>query len=74
MTTMDLYEWDEVKYQANLRKHGIAFELIYQFDWSKAASRLDERFEYGEVRTGFWSDRTAAATRLCSQSAVIASA
>lgn len=29
---MSPFEWDENKYAANLRKHGIAFELIYEFD------------------------------------------
>ncbi|MEO7221388.1 MAG: BrnT family toxin [Devosia sp.] len=47
---MDPYEWDETKYATNLEKHGIAFELIHQFDWSTAAFRLDERQDYGEVR------------------------
>ena len=47
---MDPYEWDEAKYSANLRKHGIAFELIYRFDWSKAKYDVDDRFEYGETR------------------------
>ncbi|HWU99555.1 MAG TPA: BrnT family toxin [Devosia sp.] len=47
---MDPYEWDATKYETNLRKHRIAFELIYRFDWSKAALRLDRRHDYGEVR------------------------
>ena len=47
---MDPYEWDEAKYAINLRKHGIAFELIYQFDWSTAAFGLDQRFDYDEAR------------------------
>ncbi len=47
---MDPYEWDADKYETNLRKHGIGFELVDQFDWSRAAFRLDRRFDYGEVR------------------------
>ncbi len=47
---MDPYEWDETKYATNLLKHRIRFELVYQFDWSKAAFDIDDRFEYGEVR------------------------
>ncbi len=47
---MDPYEWDETKYQTNLLKHGIGFELIYQFDWSTAAHDIDDRYDYGEVR------------------------
>ena len=47
---MDPYEWDEAKYATNLLKHHVAFELIYQFDWSKAAVDIDDRFDYGEER------------------------
>jgi uncharacterized DUF497 family protein len=47
---MEPYEWDETKYATNLRTHQIAFELIYEFDWSKAAFRPDRRFDYGEDR------------------------
>ena len=55
---MDPYEWDEAKYAANLLKHGIAFELIYQFDWLEAAVRVDRRHDYGETRRlAFWPHR-----------------
>ncbi|MEO8756332.1 MAG: BrnT family toxin [Devosia sp.] len=47
---MDSYAWDETKYAINLAKHGIAFEQIEQFDWSKAVFRLDRRRDYGEIR------------------------
>ncbi|HZY69128.1 MAG TPA: BrnT family toxin [Devosia sp.] len=47
---MDRYEWDEAKYQANLRKHGTAFELVYDFDWIGAFVEADQRFDYGEER------------------------
>lgn len=47
---MDPYEWDETKYATNLRKHRIRFELIYRFDWSKAAYDVDDRYDYGEER------------------------
>lgn len=47
---MDPYEWDKSKYATNLKKHQIAFELIYEFDWSNAAFDVDDRFDYGEVR------------------------
>ncbi|MEP7241505.1 MAG: BrnT family toxin [Devosia sp.] len=47
---MDQYEWDEAKNQANRAKHGIGFELIYEFDWSTASFRPDTRFDYGEER------------------------
>jgi uncharacterized protein len=47
---MDSYEWDEAKYAANLLKHRIGFELVYQFDWSKAVFQPDLRYDYGEDR------------------------
>ena len=33
---MQQYEWDETKYQTNLAKHGLGFELVERFDWSAA--------------------------------------
>lgn len=47
---MDVYEWDAGKYTTNLVKHGIPFELVYEFDWSKAYFKPDRRFDYGEDR------------------------
>ncbi len=47
---MDQDEWDEAKNDANRRKHGIGFELVYDLDWSKAKFKADERFDYGENR------------------------
>lgn len=45
-----MYEWDELKNDENRRKHGMDFELAYQFDWSVAVVEQDERFDYGETR------------------------
>lgn len=45
-----MYEWDELKDEANRKKHGVGFELAHQFDWSIAVVEEDERFDYGEVR------------------------
>lgn len=45
-----MYEWDELKEQANRDKHGVNFELAHQFDWAIAVVEQDERFDYGEVR------------------------
>lgn len=45
-----MYEWDELKNEANYERHRISFELAYQFDWSIAVVEQDERFDYGEVR------------------------
>ena len=47
---MDPYEWDEAKSAANRLKHGVGFEIVYAFDWSKAVHQIDERYEYGEIR------------------------
>jgi hypothetical protein len=59
-----MYEWDEFKEAANREKHGVGFELAYQFDWSVAVVEQDERFDYGETRyrafgriTGTFRDR-----------------
>jgi uncharacterized protein len=47
---MEQYEWDEAKNQANRVKHGFGFEIVYEFDWSRAKIETDERYDYGEVR------------------------
>jgi len=44
------YEWDPRKAAANRRKHGIAFDLIEDFDWNSALVVPDERRDYGESR------------------------
>jgi uncharacterized DUF497 family protein len=44
------YEWDDAKAAANLRRHGVAFSAIEDFDWSTAFVVTDERFDYGEER------------------------
>ncbi len=45
-----IYEWDEAKRRANLRKHGVDFDLIWRFDWSSALIERDARRDYGEER------------------------
>lgn len=40
-------EWDEAKRQANLRKHGVDFERIDQFDWDQSITFEDRRERYG---------------------------
>ena len=47
---MDSFEWDETKYEANLRKHQLAFELVHEFGWDDALIKPDTRFDYGEER------------------------
>ena len=44
------YEWDDAKSASNVRKHGVAFEAIEEFDWSTALVVPDERFDYDEDR------------------------
>ncbi|ANK80593.1 MAG: hypothetical protein TEF_07125 [Rhizobiales bacterium NRL2] len=46
----DGFEWDEAKNAANLRKHGVAFEEAVEIFEGPHFSRLDDRFDYGEVR------------------------
>ncbi|HWA90847.1 MAG TPA: BrnT family toxin [Rhizomicrobium sp.] len=43
------YEWDEAKRAANLRKHGIDFADMEEFDWSTAIYDTDESAD-GEDR------------------------
>lgn len=47
---MDEFEWDDTKSKANRLKHGIGFELVFEFEWSTASYQVDERFDYGEER------------------------
>jgi uncharacterized protein len=44
------YDWNDAKAKANLHKHGVAFEIIEDFDWTTAFVVADERFDYGEER------------------------
>jgi uncharacterized DUF497 family protein len=39
-----------VKAAASLRKHGIAFEQVYSFEWNEALIQPDDRHPYGEQR------------------------
>ena len=45
-----IYEWDDLKRQANMAKHGIDFSLAEDFDWKTAYIEQDSRSEYGEAR------------------------
>ncbi len=44
------YEWHPAKAEANLAKHGVAFETVRGFDWGKAVTEEDRRWAYGEAR------------------------
>lgn len=47
---MEKFEWDEVKNKKNQEKHGIRFEDILEvFDYPML-TRVDDRYDYGEVR------------------------
>jgi uncharacterized protein len=48
---MTQYEWDPGKARANLAKHGVSFDSVADFDWSRAIEIEDGRFDYGEART-----------------------
>jgi len=45
-----IYIWDEAKNRRNIKDHGIAFEDAKRIFESPTVERLDDRFEYGEVR------------------------
>ena len=44
------YEWDARKAAANWQKHGVAFRIIENFDWTTALVITDDRRDYGEQR------------------------
>ena len=55
-----MFEWDDPKRLANLKKHGVDFADALQFAWETATVTIDDRFDYGEERlmaTGFYRDR-----------------
>lgn len=44
------YEWDEIKHERNIAKHGVSFEDVALFEWSQALIIEDDRHDYAEVR------------------------
>ena len=64
-----LYDWDGVKGQANLEKHGVDFTAMASFEWATSVTVRSDR--HGEIRflsIGYIGDRlhTAIYTmRLC---------
>ena len=40
----------QVRRQYRQAWHGIGFDIVLQFDWETSVIRLDQRFDYGEVR------------------------
>ena len=45
-----IYEWDDLKRQANMAKHGVDFSLAEAFAWDQATDTEDDRRDYGETR------------------------
>ena len=45
-----MYEWDEAKRQANLRKHGVDFSLVDRFEWEYSISTEDKSERHVEQR------------------------
>jgi uncharacterized DUF497 family protein len=55
-----VFDWDADKAKANLAKHGVAFEVVRDFDLGSAVEIIDSRMAYGEERRraiGFIGDR-----------------
>jgi uncharacterized DUF497 family protein len=44
------YTWDPVKNRRNIARYGIAFEDAVKIFEGPTLERVDDRFEYGEVR------------------------
>ena len=44
-------EYDIAKDAANRAKHGLSLEAAKLIDWGSATIFLDDRFDYGEVRS-----------------------
>ena len=44
------FDWNEAKRRDNLAKHGVDFDLVYEFDWDTAIIHQDIRKNYQEAR------------------------
>ena len=44
------YTWTDEKYRNNLRWHGIAFEDAVRIFEGPTVERVDDRYDYGEIR------------------------
>lgn len=53
-----LIEFDPLKDQSNLSKHGVSLALASELDWDEALVWVDDRFEYGECRMIALAPRT----------------
>ncbi len=45
-----MFEWDEAKNKANVRKHGVDFETAKRIFEGPVVTRIDHRKDYGEDR------------------------
>lgn len=45
-----IYSWDEDKNRLNVKRHGIAFEDAKRIFEGPTLERIDDRFDYGEIR------------------------
>ena len=45
-----LFVWDERKRASNLKKHGVDFAIVRNFDFETALVLRDDRKDYGEQR------------------------
>jgi uncharacterized DUF497 family protein len=55
-----LIEFDPLKNQSNIAKHGVSLALASELDGDQALIRVDDRFEYGEPRMIALAPRTGA--------------
>jgi uncharacterized protein len=51
-------EFDPLKDQSNLVKHGLSLAVAAELDWDEALIWIDDRFEYGECRMIALAPRT----------------
>ena len=45
-----MFEWDDKKSEQCFLERGFDFSIVYEFDFSTAIIKLDDRFDYGEIR------------------------
>ncbi len=55
-----LIEFDPLKNQSNIAKHGVSLALASELDGEQALIWVDDRFEYGEPRMIALAPRTGA--------------
>lgn len=55
-----LIEFDPLKNQSNIAKHGVSLALASELEWEQALIWVDDRFEYGEPRMIALAPRTGA--------------